>query len=131
MAIPLKAAQSMVIIRGLAVRAHVGVGAPERRAPQTVVVDVEIRLADPLIARDHMSTSINYVTVVRLIEDTCTSERSVLLETLADRIASRIFEDARVAEVTLTITKPRKIPNCAAGGIQRTFRREEAPHGNT
>jgi len=115
--------QSTIIIRGLAVRAHVGVGALERRAPQIVVVDVEIRLRDPSVARDHMSASVNYAAVIRCIEETAIMERAVLLETLAERIASRILEDKRVAEVTLIITKPRKIPNCDAVGVQRTFQR--------
>lgn len=121
--------QCTILINGLAVHAHVGVGALERRAPQTVVMDAEIRLADPAIARDHMSASMNYTTVIRLIEDSCATERVLLLETLAERIASRIFEDARVTEVTLTITKPRKLPNCDAVGIRRTFQRDEVHHG--
>ena len=123
--------QSIVIIKGLAIRAHVGVGAPERRAPQTVIVDAEIRLADPTITRDHMSASVNYAVVVRLIEETAIMEHAVLLETLAERIASHLLEDARVAEVTLTITKPRKLPNCEAVGIRRTFQREGTHYGNT
>jgi len=117
--------QSIVIIRGLAVHAHVGVGALERRAPQTVVVDVEIRLANPIITRDHMSASVNYVSVIRLIEETAVMEYAVLLETLAERIASHILEDERVADVIITITKPRKIPNCDAVGVRRTFQRGE------
>lgn len=120
-----------ILIGGLAVHAHVGVGALERRNPQTVVMDVDIRLADPSIARDHMSASVNYAAVIRLIEDTCATERVLLLETLAERIAEHIFEDARVAEITVTITKPRKLPNCNAVGIRRIFQREEVHHGNT
>ncbi|MDO8599777.1 MAG: dihydroneopterin aldolase [bacterium] len=123
--------QSTVIIRGLAVRAHVGVGALERRAPQTVVVDVEIQLRDPSIARDHMSASVNYAAVVRCIEETAIMERVVLLETLAEHIASHILEDERVADVTITITKPRKIPNCDAVGVRRTFQNDGVHHGDT
>ena len=95
-----------IIIRGLAIRAHVGVGALERRAPQTVILDVELQLSDPAIARDHMRASVNYATIIRLIEDVAAAERTLLLETLAERIASRIFTDARVAGVSITITKP-------------------------
>ncbi|MDO8622606.1 MAG: dihydroneopterin aldolase [bacterium] len=123
--------QSTILIRGLAVRAHVGVGALERRAPQTVVVDVEIRLRDPSIARDHMHASVNYAAVIRGIEEVAIMERAVLLETLAERIASQIFKDGRVADVTLTITKPRKIPNCDAVGVRRTFQNDGAHHGST
>ncbi|MDP3766695.1 MAG: dihydroneopterin aldolase [Dehalococcoidia bacterium] len=121
--------QSVIIVRGLAVRAYVGVGALERRAPQTVVVDVEIRLRDPSVASDHMSASVNYAAVVRCIEETAIMERAVLLETLAERIASRIHKDERVADVTVTIMKPRKLPNCDAVGVRRTFH-NEVPHGD-
>lgn len=116
---------STVLISGLSVHACVGVGALERRAPQTVVIDAEIRLSDPVITRDHMSASVNYAAIVRLIEGTCATERVLLLETLAERIAARIFEDVRVAEVALTIVKRRKLPNCNAVGIQRTFKRDD------
>ena len=120
--------QSIVLITGLAVRAHVGVGATERRAPQTIIIDVALRLADPAIARDHLSAAVNYADIIRLIDAVVAATRALLLETLAERIASRILADARIAEVTLTITKPRKLPNCDAVGIQRNFRREEVRH---
>ncbi|MBI4142241.1 dihydroneopterin aldolase [Candidatus Uhrbacteria bacterium] len=117
--------QTTILVRGLAIRAHVGVATSERRAPQTVVMDVEIQLANPAIARDHMSASVNYAMVVRLIEEVAAVERAALLETIAERIAFRIFDDARVAGVALTITKPQKIPNCSAVGVRRTFQRAE------
>lgn len=116
--------QTTILIQGLAVRAHVGMAAPERRTPQTIIVDVTILLTDPIIARDRMSASVNYAAVIRLIETVCITERAVLLETLAERIATRMFEDVRIAAITLTIMKPRKIPNCEAVGVRRTFQRE-------
>lgn len=119
-----------ILIKDLAVRAQVGVSAVERRCLQTILIDVDVRLADPTIARDHLSTTVNYATVVRTIEDVAATERALLIETLAERIALRIFGDSRVAEITLTITKPRKLPNCTAVGVRRTFQRE-VHHGST
>ena len=117
-----------ITISGLAVRAHVGVGANERRAPQTIVIDVTLRLVDPAIARDHLNATVNYADIIRLIEEVVATARALLLETLAEHIASRILTDARIAEAALTIMKHRKFPNCDAVGIQRNFRREEVHH---
>lgn len=117
--------ETVILVESLAVHAKVGVGAPERRAEQTLLIDFEIRLADPVIAQDKMAASINYVVPVRQIEQLCASERMLLLETLAERIAMRIFKDARAAMVTITIRKPRKLPHCEAVGIRRIFTRRE------
>lgn len=117
--------ETTILIRGLAVRARVGVGAIERRAPQTVLIDAELRLVASAIARDDLRATVNYAAVARRIEEVCETARSLLLEMLAERIATAIFDDARIAEIALTITKPRKLPNCETVGVRRTFRREE------
>ena len=71
-----------------------------------------------------MAASVNYVTVVEMIETLCDSSHTLLIETLAERIADRIFDDDRGAEVTLSVTKPRKLPHADAVGVNRIFVRQ-------
>ena len=116
-----------VFVHGLAVRAYVGIGALERQAVQTILIDLDIRLGNPCIMQDRMDASINYKTIADMIEELCATERMRLIETLAERIARRIFEDTRAAEVTIRITKPRKLPHAEAVGVCRTFSNVEVP----
>ncbi len=115
--------ETVILIEGLSVQAHVGVGAVERRATQAIELDLEIQLANPTIPRDRMEDSVNYATVVRQIEGLCHTERHCLLETMAERIAEAIFADARVRRVLITLRKPRKLASSRAVGVRRVFRR--------
>lgn len=121
--------ETTVFVKGHAIHAKVGIGAVERHGPQTIYVDLEIGLANPLVTEDHMSASYNYVTAMRKVETLCATEKMLLIETLAERIAREVFEDRRVARVTVTVTKPRKLPNAEAVGVRRTFINPEACHG--
>ena len=115
--------ETVILVESLGVEAQVGIGASERNAKQTLIIDFEIHLNDPVITQDRMAASINYAVAARQIEELCASERVLLLETLAERIATRIFEDARAAAVSITIRKLRKLPHAEAVGIRRTFER--------
>lgn len=115
--------ETIILIEGLSVQAHVGVGAVERRATQAIEFDLELQLANPTIPRDRMEDSVNYATVVQQIETLCRAERHCLLETMAERIAEMIFVDTRVRRVLISLRKPRKLANSRAVGIRRVFRR--------
>ncbi len=117
--------ETIILVESLAVHAMVGIGATERRAEQTLLVDFEIHLTDPVIAQDKMAASIDYRVPVRQIEQLCASERILLLETLAERIAMHVLADSRAGMVTITIRKQRKLSNCEAVGVRRTFVRSQ------
>lgn len=108
-------------IDGLRVRCHVGVPPSERAAMQEVLVDAVVTFANPDIAVDSLSATLNYKKVADDIASLAIGHSWRLLETMAQDIAALILEDARVSEVDLTIKKPNRIPNCDAVGVRRVF----------
>ena len=56
-------------------------------------------------ATDALTDTIDYDDLKRIVLDTLSGERRYLVEALAEKIASRILEDERAKEVTVTIRK--------------------------
>ena len=78
----------------------------ERAQPFEVDVDVEADLA--VAGRsDALEDTLDYGAVAACAERVVTTERHVLLERVAERIAEEVRADARVLSVTVTVRKLR------------------------
>jgi dihydroneopterin aldolase len=117
---------TVIHVEGLKVDAYVGLHAPERRVPQTILVDIAYRLTKPEVRGDKISTTADYVPIVEVVQEHAIMGRYRLIETFAERVAEDCFADnRRICEFRITIRKPNKLPNCASVGITRTFTRKE------
>ncbi len=97
----------VVAVRGLRGRGRHGWFAFERDEGQEFVVDVELSLdTRAAAASDDLADTVDYgalgADVVAIIE----GEPVRLVETLADRIATRCLSDERVRSVRVTVHKP-------------------------
>lgn len=117
----MQSTQTMILVRCLAVKAHIGVSTIERDASQTILVDIEVQLRNAHIEKDEMSASLNYAEIIQWVEEICKNERMLLLEILAEKIAAKIFETNRAARAIITVSKPRKFAHCESVGVRRTF----------
>ncbi len=97
-----------VVVSNLAVLGRHGVLAEERQRAQPfeVDIDVELDLAEAA-GRDDLAATLDYgelcAEVARLVED----ESFLLLEALADAIATAVLGHGRVRAVTVEVRKPR------------------------
>lgn len=94
-------------LQGIRARGHHGVLPEERRDGQVFVVDVELTVdLAPAAATDQLALTVDYATVAAGVVADIGGDPCDLIETLADRIATRILVDHRVDEVTVTVHKP-------------------------
>lgn len=83
-----------------------GVSAAEKETGRRFEVDCEIDFdATRAIDTDQLENTINYTDVYRIIEDLLENSRYNLVETLADRIADRIFASFDVRRLKLKVRK--------------------------
>lgn len=97
-----------VFVRDLAVFAHHGVFESERQIGQYFHFDIECALArsGPWLADDPQEV-VRYDHICDAVVELVQGEQVQLIETLAERIAARLFERfARIAALRIVIRKP-------------------------
>ena len=108
----------IVYIRGLQVDTVIGIYDWERTIRQTLSIDLEMGTDIRAAARrDDIDQTLNYKAITdRLIEFISSSE-FLLIETLAEEIASLLMEEFSVPWLRLTLGKPGAVPQARDVGV--------------
>ncbi|MGQ9631701.1 MAG: dihydroneopterin aldolase [bacterium] len=118
-------------LENIRVYAYVGITEVEREIGLNILVDVEAFLDLKKAGRtDDPSYTVDYIEVFDHVKDVCTRKRYVLIEGLADSIASEILEAyPKVKKVAVSIKRPH-IPHIAfLDYAQVTIEREREKRG--
>ncbi|WP_240756876.1 dihydroneopterin aldolase [Roseicella aquatilis] len=111
----------LVFVRGLALQARLGVHPHEKAAPQRVVIGVELAVQDDAapfsIGADDFRRVVDYERVVKAARAVAASGHTLLVETLAERIAEAALADPRVLRARITVEKPDAFPDAASVGV--------------
>lgn len=111
----------VVFVRGLEVRALLGVYPHEKAAPQRVVVGVELAVRDEAapsrVGEDDLRRTVDYGAVVRAVKAIAAEGHTLLVETLAEKIAEAALVDPRVLRARVSVEKPDAFPDVAAVGV--------------
>jgi dihydroneopterin aldolase len=105
---------------------RVGVTDEERRAAQTLLVDVRLTpLSVTDYAADDLSSTVDYGAVARVVVATAAERPYRLLERLSTEIADRLWAMAALADLHVTVRKPSPPVGspAAAAAVQVTYRR--------
>ena len=109
-------------------QARLGVHAHEKRAPQRIIVHVELAVEDPWapsgVGPDELGRVVDYEKLVNLASAEVATGHVLLVETLAERLATAALADPRVRRVRVCIEKPEAFADVAAVGVvvERTQR---------
>lgn len=99
--------RDQVIIRGLTVFGYHGIHAHEKEEGQDFVIDVEAHMdLRPAGRSDDLDETLDYSDLARRATSIVASERYNLIEALAERLASEVLEDPRVARTVVRVSKP-------------------------
>jgi 7,8-dihydroneopterin aldolase/epimerase/oxygenase len=104
-----------IFIAGLEMQARIGVHDHEHGRTQTLLFDIEFGL-DPAI-RDDLADTLDYETVVQLVNRVLGDGHIQLVETVARRVADALRYDLRVKDVVVRVTKPTALPGAGAAGV--------------
>jgi dihydroneopterin aldolase len=110
--------RDVVFVRGLEVRAVVGVEAWERRAPRPLVVDVEAPCdAARAAASDEVRDAVDYDALARAVAAYAARVRPRLVETMAEGLAADLLRRFRLPWVRLRVAKPGAVPFAREVGV--------------
>jgi len=102
----LELARYGIRLDGIRFRAKHGASDSERQLPQDFVADLEVSLPVSLLPEsDDRTTVFDYDTLATLVVDEGTRTSYKLLETLAQRLLARIFEDTPALTATVRLRK--------------------------
>ncbi|MBL6077030.1 dihydroneopterin aldolase [Belnapia sp. T18] len=111
----------LVFVRGLTLQARLGIYPHEKARPQRVIVGVELAVEDESapasVGPDDLRRVVNYESVVKAARAAAEDGHTLLVETLAERIAAAALADPRVASARVTIEKPDAFPDAASVGV--------------
>jgi len=98
-------------IRQLKLNIVIGVSPRERAVPQTVTVDLALRMDLHVAGRsDRLEDTVDYAALVARVRKSASASRFRLLEALAEHIADLCLRETRIAAVDVTVAKPGALP---------------------
>jgi dihydroneopterin aldolase len=111
----------LVLVRGLTLQALLGVHPHEKATLQRVVVGVELAVEDDAAPTgagpDELRRVVDYEGVVRAARAEASGGHTLLVETLAERIALAALADPRVVRARVTVEKPDAFHDVASVGV--------------
>ncbi len=108
-----------ILIRDLAARCVIGISPEERREKQDVVVSLALSVDLREAGRsDRVEDAIDYRVLKKRILALVERSQFQLLEALAEAIAAGCLEDARIAEVQVTVDKPGALRFARSVGVE-------------
>jgi dihydroneopterin aldolase len=116
-----------IFVRGLEVQASIGVHPHEHDAPQLIIIDVELDMADmEPPSEDKLVETLDYALVAEKSAEFALEAHVRLVETLAARVARwALDEDPRVVACTVRIAKPHALVNADAAGVTYNLKRDD------
>ncbi|RKW45722.1 MAG: dihydroneopterin aldolase [Lautropia sp.] len=112
-----------IFLKGLSVDSLIGVYPEERRAPQPLLIDVEVGLPSlsPFLT-DQFGQTIDYAGVAELVRHEAAQQRFQLLERMAHHLCETIATRFHAPWVRMAIVKPGIVPGADAVGVRYCFR---------
>ena len=108
-----------VIIKDLVLNILVGIHNFEKKKKQRVKFNLIINIDQNLVPNDKDFRSIvNYEQVIKTITKITSRKHFLLLETLAEKIFFKLFENPRIKKILLRIEKLDVIKNTTSVGIE-------------
>ncbi len=96
-----------IAVKGLEVFGYHGVNETEREQGQHFLIDLELALDLGEAGRtDRLEATVSYSPLIKEVQRIVSGEPCLLLEALAERIASAVLEYPQVARVLVRVTKP-------------------------
>ena len=108
-----------ILVRDLILKISVGIHGFEKKKKQRVKFNIDINADPNLVPNDNsLDSIINYEDVIKNINKITNKKHYPLLETLAEKIFLKLFENKRVKKVKLRIEKLDILKSTSSVGVE-------------
>ncbi len=115
-----------IFIRGLEVETIIGVHGWERQLERPLIFDLDLGTdTREAASSDRVRDAIDYAAVAEAVTAVAKQQQPALLETLAEHIARKLFNEFPILSLRLAIHKPGAVPGMKSVGVEIDRRRED------
>ena len=108
-----------ILIKDLVLKMLIGIHNFEKKKKQRVKFNLVINIDQNLVPNDrNLKSIVNYEQVIKVINKIIARKHYPLLETLAEKIFDKLFENMRIKKILLRIEKLDVIKNTTSVGIE-------------
>ena len=108
-----------ILIKDLVLNMLVGIHNFEKKKKQRVRFNLIINIDQNLIPNDKdLKSIVNYEQIIKIITKITSRKHYLLLETLAEKIFFKLFENPRIKKILLRVEKLDVIKNTTSVGIE-------------
>ena len=108
-----------VLIKDLELKMLIGIHNFEKKKKQRVRFNLAININQNLFPNDNdLKSIVNYEKVIKTIKKITAKKHYPLLETLAEKIFSKLFENLKIKKILLRIEKLDVIKNTTSVGVE-------------
>jgi len=118
----IKTSEEIIHIKNLMLKTKFGFYPKEKKISQRLIFNLKVFTIKNIYRDSRLEDVVDYDQIVKIIKKILI-ENINFLETLAERIINKIFEDRRIIKINIKIEKPDAVSECDSVGYEITKER--------
>lgn len=107
-----------IFLHGMKVDTLIGVYDWERKQQQTLILDLDIGVAEQAALSDDINDTVHYAELCEAVRRSLATQRFQLLEALAEHVADLILQEFNALTVRVRVVKPGILANVREVGVE-------------
>ena len=118
----IKTSEEVIHIKNLKLKTKFGFYPKEKKISQRLIFNLKIYTVKNVYRDSRLEDVVDYDKIVKIIKNIL-MENINFLETLAEKIINKIFDDRRIIKINIKIEKPDAVSECDSVGYEITKER--------
>ena len=118
----IKTSEEIIHIKNLMLKTKFGFYPKEKKISQRLICNLKVYTIKNIYRDSRLEDVVDYDQIVKIIKKILI-ENINFLETLAERVINKIFEDRRIVKINIKIEKPDAVSECDSVGYEITKER--------
>ena len=118
----IKTSDEIIHIKNLILKTKFGFYPKEKKISQRLIFNLKVHTIKNIYRDSRLEDVVDYDQIVKIIKHILI-ENINFLETLAEKIINKIFEDRRIIKINIKIEKPDAVSECDSVGYEITKER--------
>ncbi len=118
----IKTSEEIIHIKNLMLKTKFGFYPKEKKISQRLIFNLKVYTVKNVYKDSRLEDVVDYDQIVKIIKNILI-ENINFLETLAEKIINKIFDDRRIIKINIKIEKPDAVSECDSVGYEITKER--------
>lgn len=115
----IRTSEEIIFLQNLTLKSKFGYYPHEKTNEQELIFNLKIFTNENIYQDKNLEEIIDYDKIIKIIKNILNEDIN-FLETLAEKIISKIFDDQRIKKINIKIEKPQAVKECGSVGYEIT-----------